>query len=179
MLAVAASLPWLLPGIAATLVLSVLGSGPIGRSLGVRRSIAWVLLFSAGVILSSTLSPLDTGGAVPPDTAATCDLSRTWPASPADLAQGEDVAVNILMFIPLGFAIAVAPSSRRKMLVLAAGMALPLVIEAIQLRVTVLDRACQGADVVDNLTGLTLGVALGVLLTRLAPGLRRPVASGT
>jgi VanZ like family len=173
-LAIAASLPWLLPGLAVTAAVSVLGSSALGRSLGVRRSIAWVLLFSVGVILSSTLSPLATGGTVAPDSTG-CDLSRTWPASLADLSHGEDVAANILMFIPLGFAIAVAPLSRRKVLVIAAGMALPLVIEAIQLRVTVLDRACQGADVVDNLTGLAVGLVAGVALARLAPAIRRPV----
>jgi hypothetical protein len=160
-----------------TLAVSVLGSGALGRWLNVRRSIAWVLLFSVGVILSSTLSPLESGGAAPPDQARTCDLSRTWPASFSDVARGEDVAINILMFIPLGFAVGNAPLSRRKVLVLLAGMTLPIAIEALQLGVTTLDRACQGADVADNLTGLALGAACGFLLTRLAPVLRRPVES--
>lgn len=173
-MSIAATLPWLVPGSVLSLGLSLLASGALGRWLRVRRSMAWVLLFALGIILSSTLSPLDRGAVIPPSDPRTCDLSRTWPASLADLRRGDDVAVNILLFIPLGLAIGIAPASRRKVITLVAAMALPLVIEAVQLRVIELDRACQGADVVDNLTGLALGVVGGILLGRLAPSLGRP-----
>lgn len=39
------ALPWLLPGVAIALVLSLVFSGAAGRVLGVRRVGAWVLLF--------------------------------------------------------------------------------------------------------------------------------------
>ena len=77
------------------------------------------------------------------------------------------------MFIPLGFAIAMVPRSRRKAAVLAAAVALPFVIEATQLVVTPLGRACQSADVVDNLTGLVLGLVAGAVVAWLAPALGR------
>jgi hypothetical protein len=45
-------------------------------------------------------------------------------------------------------------------------VALPFAIEATQLVVTSLDRACQSADVSDNLTGLALGVVAGWFVWR-------------
>lgn len=163
------ALPWLVPGTIVALAVSILASEPLGRWLGVRRGIAWVLLFCLGVILSSTLSPLDRGGVVAPGTALTCDSSRTWPASPSDLRHGVDVALNILMFMPLGWAIAIAPRSRRKVLVLVGAIALPFAIESAQLLVSGLGRACQTADVVDNLTGLVIGLAGGIVVAWLLP----------
>ena len=38
---------------------------------------------------------------------------------------------------------------------------LPFAIEFVQLAATPLGRACQGADVVDNMLGLALGLAAG------------------
>jgi hypothetical protein len=40
-------------------------------------------------------------------------------------------------------------------------VALPFAIEGFQLVVTPLGRACQSADMVDNLTGLVLGLGAG------------------
>jgi hypothetical protein len=166
----------LVPGIVVTLAVSILASGALGRWLRVRRSIAWALLFSLGVILSATLSPLDGAEGVTQDAVRTCDFSRTWPASMSDVLQGNDVALNIVMFLPLGCAIGIAPLSRRKMLVLVGAIALPFAIEAVQLFVVPLDRACQTADIVDNLTGLTIGLVAGAVIAWLAPVIRRPLA---
>ncbi len=81
-------------------------------------------------------------------------------------------------FIPLGFAIALVPRSCRKAVVLAAAVALPFVIETTQLVVVALDRACQSADVVDNLTGLLVGLVAGAVVARLAPTLCGPSEPG-
>jgi glycopeptide antibiotics resistance protein len=67
------------------------------------------------------------------------------------------------MFIPLGVTIALVPRSRRKVVVLIAAIALPFAIETAQLLLPVLDRACESADVVDNLTGLVVGLGGGVV----------------
>lgn len=61
---------------------------------------------------------------------------------------------------------------------LAAAVALPFVIEATQLLVPSLGRACESADVVDNLTGLVLGLAAGAVVARFAPTLGRPSEPG-
>jgi hypothetical protein len=167
-------LPWLVPGILATLAVSLLFGGAIGRWLGTRTSVAWLLLMSVGVILSATLSPLDGGELVAPGIASWCDLSRTWLPSLDEILYGEDIALNILMLVPLGFAIGLAPLSWRKIVVLVAAMLLPPTIEAGQLFLVGLDRACQAADVVDNLTGLALGLAVGGVVAWLVPAVRRP-----
>ena len=176
---ITAALPWLVPASVVAFVVSVLASGAVGRRLSVRRSTAWLLLFSLGVILASTLSPLDGNGLDVPGASRTCDLSRMWPASLADLQHGEDVVINVLMLIPLGLSIGMAPTSRAKVAVVLGAIALPFAIEATQLLVVPLDRACQGADVADNLTGLAIGLVGGAVLVRLVPALHRPATDPT
>jgi hypothetical protein len=170
---IADTLPWLVPGTVIALVASILGSPAVGRWLNIPRSVAWLLLFSLGVTLAITISPLS-GATVPsPGTPRTCNLSRTWPPSPADLLRGEDVALNVLMLVPLGVAIGFMPMSRRKLVVVVAAIALPPTIELIQLLAAELGRACQGADVADNVTGLAIGIAAGAIAGRLTPVPRR------
>ena len=57
--------------------------------------------------------------------------------------------------------------------VLVAVLALPLAIEAIQSLLPMLGRGCQSRDVVDNLLGLGIGLALGVLLSVVRAGRTR------
>jgi hypothetical protein len=170
----AATLPWLVPGVVLSFCASVLASGALGSWLRVRRSVAWGLLMSVGVILSATLSPLNGGELAAPGIASTCDLSRTSLPSLDEVLYGEDTALNILMLVPLGFAIGLAPLSRRKIVVVVAATLLPPTIEAVQLFSVALARACQGADVIDNLAGLALGLAAGGLVAWLVPAVRRP-----
>ena len=162
-------LPWLVPGSAVALVVSLLASDAVGRWLGVRRGVAWVLLLTLGVILSGTLTPLDREPLEGSIVAGTCDMSRIRPASPSDLALPSDVIGNILMFVPLGFAVGLIPGSRRKAFVAAGLVALPFAIELFQLVVAPLNRGCESADVVDNLTGLVIGVAAGTAVRWLGP----------
>ena len=51
---------------------------------------------------------------------------------------------------------------------------LPFAIETIQLLATGLGRACQSSDVADNLTGLAIGLVIGVVARRLSGGLGQP-----
>ncbi len=171
-------LPWLVPGCVLAFVVSTLASGPVARWLGVRRPVAWVLLMSVGVILAGTMSPLGAGRGLDPSHPGSCDLSRIGLPALAQLRWPSDVVGNILMFIPLGFAIALVPRSRRKAAVLAAAVALPFLIEATQLVVVSLGRACESADIVDNLTGLVIGLAAGAVVAWLVPRVRRPVQPG-
>jgi VanZ family protein len=72
--------------------------------------------------------------------------------------------------VPIGvFAALVASRLRggRAVLVVAACAALPVLFEAGQQVFRGLERACDTTDLVDNLSGVLLGLALGVLLVGL------------
>jgi hypothetical protein len=49
----ALDLPWLLPGVAIALLVSLAVSGAVCRALRVRRPVAWVMVLSLGVILAA------------------------------------------------------------------------------------------------------------------------------
>jgi glycopeptide antibiotics resistance protein len=161
-------LPWLLPGIAISVVVSMAASGVVGRALRVRRLVAWVMVLSVGVIMAATLTPQGEALQFGARGSSSCDLSRLGPIPLAEFLQPTEASLNVLMFIPLGAAIGLVPHSRRGAAVVVAAIALPFAIETIQLLVPVLDRGCESADVVDNLTGLAIGFAGGVLTRRLA-----------
>ena len=166
------TLPWLLPGIFVASILSALLSAGAGRAFGVRQVVAWVLLVSLGVIIAATLTPLR--GAFAGDVGSgTCDLSRLGPASIDELRTDRDAVLNILIFVPFGFAIGLLPRGRRKAAVVALAIALPFAIEAIQLLVPALARGCQSADVADNLVGLMVGIAVGALVGPNVPAMRK------
>jgi hypothetical protein len=174
----ASPLPLLLPGVVLAFVVSTLASGRVAHLLRVRRTVAWVLLMSAGVILAATLTPLRAGLSPDLPHPGSCDLSRIGFPSLDDLLRPGDVLGNIVMFFPLGFAIAVVPRSRRKAALLCAAFAFPFLIEGTQLVAVSLNRACESADVVDNLTGLVLGLGVGAVVARLVPALGRVATPG-
>jgi glycopeptide antibiotics resistance protein len=159
-------LPWLLPGVAISVVVSLVVSGAVGRTLRVPRSVAWVMVLSLGIIVSTTLTPQWEALAFGAQGASTCDLSRFGLAPLDELLTINATSLNILLFIPLGASIAFIPRSWPMVVVVAAAVALPFAIETTQLLLPVLDRGCQSADVVDNLTGLLIGLASGVAARR-------------
>lgn len=159
-------LPWLLPGAAISVFVSIAVSGAVGRALRVRRPVAWVMVLSLGIIMAATLTPQWEALAFGARGSSSCDLSRLGLAPLGELLQLTDTSANVLMFIPLGATIGLVPRSRRKAALVIAAIALPFAIETIQLLVPMLDRACESADVVDNLTGLAIGLAGGVVARR-------------
>jgi hypothetical protein len=170
---IAATLPWLIPGSVVALAVGILAGPRVGAWLRIHRLLAALLLFSLGIVLAGTLSPLQGGGLLPPEAPRTCDFSRTWLATPLDLETGNDVVVNLVLFMPLGFAIGTIPLSRRKVAVILVAIALPFAIEGLQLVVEPLGRGCQAADVVDNLTGLFVGLVAGTPVGWIRPPARR------
>ena len=159
--------PFFLPAITLALVVSILVSGPVSRALGTSRPVASLLGFGVGLIVASTLTPralFGPGGSVHP----TCDFSRLGLPSWQELLSIYDAGGNILMFIPLGVAIGLLPGSRARRALAVGAVLSPFVIEATQLLVPPLERACQSGDVVDNLIGLALGFAAGLVLSRIA-----------
>ena len=168
-------LPWLLPGAAISVVVSIAASGAVGRALRVRQPVAWVMVLSLGIIIAATLTPRWAALAFGARGSSSCDFSRIGLASLEQLLSANDSSGNVLMFIPFGVAIGLAPRSRRKAAIVTFAIALPFAIETIQLLLPALDRACESADVVDNLTGLAIGLAGGSVAGRLAAAVdRRP-----
>jgi hypothetical protein len=162
------TVPWFLPGAAITFAVSLAACGPVGRALGVGKLVAWLMIMSLGLILSATLTPqreaLDIGAIG----SGTCDFSRVTLA-PLEFYGGDnDAGENVLMFIPLGAAIALIPRSRRKVAIVVGALLLPFAIELIQRQVIFLNRACQSADIVDNLAGLVVGLVIGCVMASAA-----------
>lgn len=155
-------LPWVPVGLAVSLAAAAALGGPLARSLGARPAIGWLLVIAVGLIVSATLTPLRGQFAGPAALSSGCDLARFVPPTADDLASHTDAALNIVLFIPLGIAAALVPAGRRGVVLIGAAF-LPLLIEIVQLAAVPLGRGCQSADVVDNLIGLALGVAMGTL----------------
>jgi len=168
-------LPWFLPGVAISVVVSFAASGAVGRAFGIRRAVAWAMVLSLGTILAATLTPQWEALAFGARGRAYCDFTRIGLASFEELVSANDSGGNVLMFIPLGVTIGLVPRSRGKAAIAVAAIALPFAIETIQLLVPALDRFCESADVVDNLTGLVLGLAGGSVAGLLVGAVsRRP-----
>ena len=168
-----ADFAWFWPGIIVSIALGVAFGRRVGRALGTSRTVATGLILGAGLIASATLTPSRealTQGAVG---TGMCDLSRLGPASVGELLRFGDPTFNVLLFIPLGMAIGLIPASRRKAVLVVGAFVLPFAIEVIQLLATGLGRGCQSSDVADNLTGLVIGLALGIVAGRLAPSAMR------
>jgi len=169
-------LPLFLPLSFIVVIVSIAASGRVGRALGTRPAVAWLLVLSFGLILTSTLTPLSEDCRCGAKVVGSCDFSRVGVAPIDELLQVNNTSLNVLMFVPLGVAIGLLPRSRRKAVLIVGAMALPFAIEATQALIPLLDRACESGDVVDNLTGLAIGLVAGVVAGRLLPGVGRPQA---
>lgn len=152
-----------LPGVVVTLVISTLAAIPVGRRLRMGAGLGWLLLFSVGTVLAATVTPSREALLFGTQGTGSCDLSRFGIAPLHDLRHLDETSLNVLLFVPLGLAVGLVPRSRARALLIVGAVMLPVGIELLQLVVTALDRQCQSADVVDNLTGLLPGLALGLL----------------
>jgi hypothetical protein len=164
-----ASLPLLVPALAITTLAALVAAPAVSRALAVSRLSAFAIGASVGLVLAATLTPLGSaldGSAVG---SGACDLSRTWIATLDELVavRRNDRLVNILLFVPLGLTVGLARARRNPPALVVAVVALPFALEAIQLALPALARSCESADVVDNLTGLAIGLGCGALLGRL------------
>ncbi len=116
--------------------------------------------WSPGLVAAATLTPT----AVALDGAASdgvCRVSRFGLVPLGTLLSVNGASLNVLLFLPLGVAIGLLPRTRATLLVLLAAIALPFVVEAVQLVLVFLGRQCQVADIFDNLAGLAVGLVLG------------------
>jgi hypothetical protein len=133
------------------------------------------LVWSIAVIASITLIPASGApGVVRADQRlGTCSWDLGGPAPDSFwIFSGGQRLLNTLVFVPSGALLVLAAARWRAAWTLVpVGLALlaaySVLIEATQLALARIDRACDVTDVVDNVTGATLGVALGIVLAVL------------
>jgi glycopeptide antibiotics resistance protein len=157
----AANVPWFLPGSIVAVVLGWRWRRPVGRWLGGSDLLGWSFVVAIGIIIAATLTPLRPGAVEGGVAQAGCDFSRVGFVTIREILRADDPSRNIVLFIPLGIVIAFVPGLRRRATLLAAAILAPIGIEIGQLLLAPLHRACQSADVFDNVTGLVVGFVLG------------------
>ncbi|MFZ2014482.1 MAG: VanZ family protein [Nocardioides sp.] len=147
-----------------------------GRRLGPLAGFAWFgLLWSISVIAIVTLVPAQNGlGYVPADQHATsCSWDIGGPSPDGFwIFGGGQQLLNTLLFVPAGmFLVLVLARWRAGWVLVPLGLGLlaaySLAIEYTQLQVARIDRACDVTDIIDNVTGAAIGVAIGLLLLPL------------
>lgn len=159
--------------LAIAIVATLLLSAATARALHTSRFVAGLLLFGFGFVLAITLTP-DAPAMAGEISDGVCDVSRLGLAPIGELTRISSSSLNVLLFVPLGFAVALLPRTRATAIVAIAAFSLTFIVEGVQLFVTVLGRGCQTADIVDNLLGLVIGLALGLLLRPLLGIARSP-----
>ncbi|MCP3420671.1 VanZ family protein [Nocardioides pinisoli] len=130
------------------------------------------LLWSLVAIALVTLVPTRPDvGVVPAETRSeSCSWDYGGPSGTTFEVLGLDQrTLNVLLFVPAGVFLVLAVGRWWTGLVLApaglAGLAAySLAIELTQLQLARLDRACDVTDMVDNILGAAIGVAIGVVL---------------
>ena len=90
----ALDLPWILPGVAIALLVSLAVSGAVCRALRVRRPVAWVIVLSLGVILAATMTPQWEALAFGVQGSSSCDFSRIGLAPLGELLRFDDTSLK-------------------------------------------------------------------------------------
>jgi VanZ family protein len=170
-------LPWLIPGLVLSAIVGLLAGRRVGRVFRTTPSVGWALVVGFGLIVAATLTPLRAGLDFDTTGIGTCDLSRLGVAPLRELLRISDPSLNVLLFIPLGFALGLIPRSRRLVALAVVAVVSPFAIEIAQLVLPILGRGCQSADVFDNLTGLVLGWLIGTGFAVLSERVARPADS--
>ena len=154
--------PLLLPVLVAFVIGGLAVARPLARRLGTRAIVAFLLVISFGLIVAITLTPHADAFAGEPIPFESCDLSRVGFIPLVTLLRVNEASLNVLLFVPLGLAVSLLPTGRTRSWMLVGALALPFIVELIQLAAISLARGCQSADIFDNLTGVVLGLAIGL-----------------
>jgi glycopeptide antibiotics resistance protein len=159
------TVPLFLPVLVLSVIVAVVSARGIARAAHILPMVAFLLVVSVGLVVAATLTPLETALADGVASSGTCDMSRVGWAPLSTYLRPTGAALNVVLFVPLGLALGLLPRGGRwTMAAVVAGFLSPLAVEALQLLLPALGRGCQAADVVDNVTGVVLGVAAGRVL---------------
>lgn len=171
------STPWFWPALALAVSASLVACRPLAGALRTSPLVAFLLVLSLGGIVALTLTPGE--DAFLPFNRSFCFIDAVGPIGVGRVLNLGERGLNVLLFLPLGASIAVLPGSRAKAALIAGSLVLPFLVEGIQYVLPAFGRSCSSVDVVDNLTGLLVGFAVGGLV-RLGIALagRRPGTLG-
>jgi hypothetical protein len=158
------AIPWFWPVAVASVGLAALLSGNLSRWFGTTRLHAFALLIAVGGIVALTLTPAGGFGG------HGCRPLSSWPIPADEFARLTERSLNVVLFIPLGIALGLLPRSPAKTEAVVLAVLSPIMIELTQSIAGQLGRTCEATDVVDNLTGLAVGLLVGGLVS---VGLRR------
>jgi glycopeptide antibiotics resistance protein len=164
--------PWvMLLGAAGSLAACVLLAVLLRPWLGSTR--AWCvagLVWTVVVVALVTLVPASGApGIIPAEEAQTsCSWDIGGPAPEGFwIFSGGQRLLNTALFVPPGFFLGVLLGTRRRWWLSGLGVVLLAAysagIEATQLALARLDRACDATDVLDNTTGAVIGVGMGLV----------------
>ena len=161
-------------------LIAVAGAGCALLALGLRRRLGWLtalsiagLLWSIAIISSITLIPANGApGIVSAEgRLSTCSWDIGGPAPDGFwIFSGTQRMLNTVVFVPAGalLVLALARWPRVAWAGVPVGLGLlaaySILIEATQLALARIDRACDVTDVIDNATGAAIGVGIGVVL---------------
>ncbi len=160
-----------LGALAAGVVLGLLG-WLLAQRLGVSGWALAAFAWTVAVIALVTLIPADAdpGVVLAEDRLAGCSFDIGGPAPDGFwIFSGGQRLLNTVAFVPSGvFLVLAAARWRSAWLTVPAGLAglaaYSVAIEAVQLGLARIDRACDATDVIDNVTGAVVGVGIGLLL---------------
>jgi glycopeptide antibiotics resistance protein len=166
------SLPLLVPVFVLGLVVAALACRRVGAWLRMPWWAAFVLIAGLGLVAALTLTPVRSGAVVVVDAVSLVPFTPDGPIvrPPTQWWRIDDRTLNVLVFIPIGFAVILVGRPAARIALVAGALALPWVIEGTQLVVTWLARGPQWQDVVDNTVGVLIGLLVGwVVARRLGP----------
>ena len=149
------NLPLLLPVLGVGVLVALLASRPLARWLPCPPWAAALLVVSLAVIAAVTVTPQQ------PDSGGVQSWPFTWLTS-----WFSDRVLNVLLFVPLGLAVALVGRAWLRRALAVACLLLPLVVEGVQLLIGPLARDSQWQDVIDNTLGVAIGLAVGLALRR-------------
>ena len=176
------STPWFWPALALAVSASLVACRPLARVLRTSPLVGFLLVLSLGGIVALTLTPGE--DAFSRFDRSFCYIEAVGPIGVGRVLNLGERGLNVLLFLPLGACIAVLPRSRIKAALIAGAVVLPFIVEGIQYALPAFGRSCSSVDVVDNLTGLLVGFAVGGLVRlgiglagRRGPGMLGPSAT--
>lgn len=156
--------PTVLPALLVLALLAWLTSASLSRRIGCRRVWAALLVFSCTAPAAMTLLPHEVDLDLDPRRAC---VTAVRPL--AEWGRGGEELANLLMLAPAGLLVVVLLRARPAVLVLLLLAASPVLVEAVQYALPSLRRRCETTDGLLNLSGLLLGVAVGLPVRVLSP----------